>query len=118
MRTIHQGKLTSPHGVMNGIARTDRGICERTIGALHERPHRHEGTDEQQLVGEGIEELPERRLLLARAREHAVGIIGDRGDKEQHERNQPGRRCGRKGQHRDEWRNRDAACCQRIGEIH
>jgi hypothetical protein len=73
----------------------------RQAAELHERDQR--GQD-QELVGDGIHELAERRDLLARAREVPVDGVGDRGHREDHRGKQvPLRQLGQ--QHDDEHRH-------------
>ena len=100
------------------IARRERRALESPACALHECPHRDECPDQQQLVGERIEELAECRLLLSRTGEHAVGIVRNRREEEQDEGEETRRCRGRERKGRDQRCDRDATYSQRIREIH
>src|SRR5439155_1754902 len=76
--------------------------------------HRNERSDEQCFVRRRIEHAPEISLLLARARETSVDVIGDRGGREQNERGQTQLRRLRERKRRNERRGRDACDGERV----
>jgi hypothetical protein len=53
---------------------------------IGEEIHRHEGADEQRLVGERIEQPAEVGLLFSRTSQLPVDVVGDARDREEHER--------------------------------
>ena len=111
---IHQGSPNTPNGCDVGkhvvgtrTARTNArddavrdgdgiGRPERErVPRPDEDEHRDERREEQQLVGERIEQLAQIRDHAVRARELAVDVVGDRGDEEEHEREEAQRPSAR-----------------------
>ena len=82
-----------------------------------ERDERDERRDDQQLVGDRVHQLAERRDRVARAREVAVEQVGERRDREHDRREQvPARR--RVEQRDDEHRHeQDAQDRQDVGDV-
>jgi hypothetical protein len=103
--------VTKPAGVTKASGGPHRGEAaqrdEQRV-AVHEEVHRHERRDEQQLVGERVEQAPEVGHQVARARQVAVPVVGDRRDDEQHERGEPAPGAAVERQQGDQRRGRDA----------
>ena len=82
---------TGPNGVMNG-SRPASMFCRPGWDRAdrwrrHQHEHRNQRREEEQLVGERIEQAPEIGDQVPRARELAVVVVGDGGDDVENERN-------------------------------
>jgi hypothetical protein len=84
----------------------------------HQHEHRDERAEEEEFVGERVEQASEIGLLLARPGELAVHVVGDGRDDEQHERREPERRGRRERQPRDERRDGDPASGDGVRQVH
>ena len=92
-----------------------RSICTSEISAA----------ERQQLVGERIDDLPERRDLLAAARQIAVGPVGERGQAEnrgadellRHAENLPAFEL-RQQHHHEQRHEEDARHGERVRQVH
>src|SRR5467141_2421094 len=75
--TIHHGSPTGPKGVANCSRAASmlraRGN-QRVVGWRHQHKHRNQCREQEQLVGERIEEPAKIRDEITRARQHSVVV--------------------------------------------
>ena len=95
------------------MRRDDGGVP----AVAREQEHRDEGGEEEQLVGERIEQRPEPGDEVPAAGELAVPVVGDGDDDEERERGEPERPRGRERQQRHERRDDDTTDRERVREI-